>query len=76
MKIKTLYTPEEKKDININTYLAKCGIDDGGLYINPMPLSPSDPKLYTNVNKAIEYIRELMFVYLNNIPPNYKKIYT
>ena len=75
MKIKTLYTPEEKKDININTYLAKCGIDDGGLYINPMPLSPSDPKLYTNVNKAIEYIRELMFVYLNNIPPNYKKIY-
>ena len=75
MKIKTLYSTKERSNINIESYLTKCGVKNVEAYLDPTLSMPTNPKKYPNIDKAIEFMKELRFIFSNNLPPSCKKIY-
>lgn len=57
MKVKPLFT--NPKDFSIENYFRKCGIDDIEEFINPTGKYLDNPTKYENMDKGVEFIKQL-----------------
>lgn len=54
MKIKELFKPTE--ELNIYTYLSKCGVEDPKEYIDPSPLLCDSPNKYNYIQDGVDML--------------------